>query len=251
MAEKRLSDEEILRMIEEFEFMTPEEKSANFLGKGSLKTTYKLPNSDYVIKNPRYREDDLIKDYITHKQLAKTGIPTEVPILIKRPDKKAVLIQRRLSAPEIEDVQALENKANSKFLKHTDIHADNVGLDEAKTAKVFDSGPFVESWRTSDTMKNSKGLSINDLLEKPREAAAKKIINLKSPKIYRSIPLVGPAIGAGLAALSGEANAASALPILGEADSLGPEQGMEDYEIENPQANPAARRAALNSILKK
>lgn len=67
----------------------------------------------------------------------------------------------------------------------------------------------------------------------------------------KMVPLIGPAIGAGLATMSGEANAASALPILGEADSLGPEQGSEDWEIENPQKNPAARRAALESLLKK
>lgn len=67
----------------------------------------------------------------------------------------------------------------------------------------------------------------------------------------KAIPLIGPAIGAGLAAMSGDANATSALPILGEAESLGPEKGSADWEIENPQRNPAARRAALQSILKK
>jgi len=43
----------------------------------------------------------------------------------------------------------------------------------------------------------------------------------------------------------------AAVPILSEAESLGPEKGSEDYAIENPQANPAARRKALESILKK
>jgi hypothetical protein len=64
------------------------------------------------------------------------------------------------------------------------------------------------------------------------------------------IPVVGPVIGAGMALASGEANAASALPILGDAESLGPEQGSEDWEIENPQKNPAARRDALRDILR-
>jgi hypothetical protein len=41
------------------------------------------------------------------------------------------------------------------------------------------------------------------------------------------------------------------MPILGEADSLGPEKGSEDYEIENPQRNPEARKAALESLLRK
>jgi len=68
---------------------------------------------------------------------------------------------------------------------------------------------------------------------------------------FKAIPVVGPAIGAGIAAMSGDANAASALPILGEADSLGPEKGSEDYSIENPQASPELRRKALESLLKK
>lgn len=89
--------------------------------------------------------------------------------------------------------------------------------------------------------------------EKTVKEVLKRSKGLDKPsfRVLRGIPLVGTALGAGLAAISGDANAASALPVLGEADSLGPEQGSEDYEIENPQRNPAARRAALESILKK
>lgn len=68
---------------------------------------------------------------------------------------------------------------------------------------------------------------------------------------FKALPIIGTGLGAGLALLSGEANAASALPILGEAGDLGPQKGSVDYEIENPQANPEARRKALESLLKK
>lgn len=89
------------------------------------------------------------------------------------------------------------------------------------------------------------------------KAIIKELADPKAPKNYlkskalKAIPFIGPAIGVGLAALSGDANAASALPILNEADSLGPERGSEDYEIENPQATPELRRKALESLLRK
>lgn len=86
--------------------------------------------------------------------------------------------------------------------------------------------------------------------EKVLKEIAKRSKGLDKPsfRVLRSIPLIGTALGAGLALASGEANAASAMPILGEAGDLGPEQGSEDYEIENPQRNPAARRAALEKL---
>lgn len=93
-----------------------------------------------------------------------------------------------------------------------------------------------------DSMKNKGSESFGNTIRKNIPKYASKI---------KVVPIIGPAIGAGLATMSGEANAASAMPILGEADSLGPQQGSEDYEIENPQRNPAARRAALESLLKK
>ena len=71
----------------------------------------------------------------------------------------------------------------------------------------------------------------------------------KGKGLLSKLPIVGTALGAGLAALSGEANASSAIPILNEAESLGPESGSEDYEIENPQRNPEARKAALQKLL--
>ena len=64
---------------------------------------------------------------------------------------------------------------------------------------------------------------------------------------FKALPIVGPAIGAAAALSSGDVSAA--VPVLSEADSLGPQKGSEDYEIENPQKNPEARKAALKNIL--
>ena len=245
MAEKKLSDEEILRMVEEF-YSTPEEKR-NFINQGWNKKVFEIPNSQYVLKeiaesNPEYNKSMAIEDYITHKQLSEYA-PVEQPLLVTRGiNKNPVLLQRKLDTSNIELNQKVANKINEKLKKlgiditSADIHEGNIGSING-VAKVFDSNPFVYG-------------SINKTkpLQKAREEAIEKIGKETASKVFRQVPLIGPAIGAGLAAMSGEANAASAMPILGEADSLGPQQGSEDYEIENPQRNPAARRAALEKL---
>jgi hypothetical protein len=68
-------------------------------------------------------------------------------------------------------------------------------------------------------------------------------------KKLRSVPVVGPAIGLGMAAFTEDSHAA--IPILNEAENLGPEKGSEDWEIENPQASPELRRQALQRLTQK
>ena len=66
---------------------------------------------------------------------------------------------------------------------------------------------------------------------------------------FKAIPIIGPAIGAGLATMAGEANAAtSGLPILGEAESAGPVKGTPEYDIENPNLSYEARKQALERL---
>lgn len=67
---------------------------------------------------------------------------------------------------------------------------------------------------------------------------------------FKALPIIGTA-AAGAAALSSPdvAAAAADLAIPGGLESLGPSE--EDAAIENPQANPAARRAALENLLKR
>ena len=242
MAENKLSDEEILRIVEEFQNTPDNEKK--LLGKGMWKDVYELPNSDYVLKRPSSKlgskNEDLIKDYVASKQIGK-HIPVEQPILVKT-NKELFELQKKLKT------NTATNKDVNKFKKllgaagfeldSEDVNLNNMGKDDLGNLKALDVD--IEPYSFNPTLNNK--------LETTRKTAIEKISKSKVPRIYRSIPLIGPAIGAGLAAMSGEANAASALPILGEADSLGPEQGSEDYEIENPQRNPAARRAALEKL---
>ena len=245
MDEDKLTDEEILRIVEEFQNTPDNEKK--LLGKGMWKDVYELPNSDYVLKRPSSKlgskSEDLIKDYVASKQIGK-HIPVEQPILVKT-NKELFELQKKLKT------NTATNKDVNKFKKllgvagfeldSGDVNLNNIGKDNLGNLKALDVD--IEPYSFNPTLNNK--------LETARKTAIEKISKSKVPRIYRSVPLIGPVIGAGLAAMSGEANAASALPILGEADSLGPEQGSEDYEIENPQRNPAARQAALQSILKK
>lgn len=252
MAEKKPTDEEILRMVEEFESLSPEERTSRIIGDVRSKTAYQIPNSPYLLKEAtplseklRGRgidKDMLIQQYIASKQANKIDDLVSQPILINRPNKDAYLIQKRLKEIAPEDQEKLANfqkKLSEADFDWSDLSGGNIGVDSDDQIRGFDI----------DEKVGIRGnVAKTEAFNKARKEAVKRIGSSKIPRIYRSIPLIGPAIGAGLAALSGDANAASALPILGEAESLGPEQGSEDWEIENPQRNPAARRAALEKL---
>jgi hypothetical protein len=265
---KEIPENEVLDLYNRFTSLPDEERRKYRIGSGAFKDAYQLPDSDIVLKtSPAEKNLNILeKDYLAHKitnKLGKRG-NIETPMLVKSPDKEAVLMQRRLVTPD--DILKFKNSAGSSGITKInpefydrasfggglqdeidnlitgytstsmpeDVHAGNVGIDPVTNKmKIFDTLGSVDAM---------------DVVEKQTPRFSNILKNLKKPTIYRSIPLIGPAIGAGLAAMSGEANAASALPILGEADSLGPEKDSEDYEIENPQANPAARRAALQKL---
>ena len=270
---KEIPDEQLWNIYNKFTQMTPEERSKYRLDSGAFKDAYQLPDSDLVLKTAISGSDPnlniLEKDYLSHKITQSMGKTQDIetPMLLKAPDREAVLMQRRLVTPT--DILKFKNaagdvgmsKLNPEFVEKAyfggglqneidnllkkypenfipeDVHAGNVGVD-----------PVTGKMKIFDTLGSYNSMPVT---QKHTSRFSNILQNLKSPKIYRSIPLIGPAIGAGFAVMSGEANAASAMPILGEADFLGPEKGSEDYEIENPQRNPAARRAALESMLKK
>ena len=255
MAEKNLTDEEIWKIIEEFESLSPEERKSRIIGDVRSKTAYQIPNSSYLLKEAtpisdklRGRgidNDMLVKQYIASKQANKIDDLISQPILVNRPNKDAYLIQKKLKEIIPEDKEKLANfqkKLSEANFDWSDLSGGNIGVDSDGQVRGFDIDENVGIRGNVDK---------TEAFKKTRKEAVKRIGSSKIPRIYRSIPIIGPLIGAGLAAMSGEANAASAMPILGEAESLGPEQGSEDYEIENPQRNPAARRAALESLLKK
>lgn len=83
---------------------------------------------------------------------------------------------------------------------------------------------------------------------KPKSYGTVSKLNKLGKKL--KIP-VAASLAALAGVLSGDASATSVIPVLGEADDLGPERGSEDWQIENPQANPELRRKALESLLRK
>jgi hypothetical protein len=244
MAEKKLSDEEILKLISEFKTLSEEDKLKQLIGQGAWKNVYQSSDPDYVLKRSIDKNNnDLIKDYIASKQIGKY-IPVEQPMLIMpEKDKEAYLLQKKVNLENIKnkDLEKFEKTLYDKNIEldSGDINSRNFGKTFSGDLKAIDVDPEPFSFNKT----------LNDSLKKTRDTAVDKLSNLKGPKIYRSIPIIGPLLGLGAAIASKDASAA--IPILSEADSVGPEKETADAIIENPQANPAARRKALESILKK
>jgi hypothetical protein len=153
----------------------------------------------------------------------------------KSPDKMLMQNYMGIDYKKIPSItgEALEFEPNREYVTK----ALESEYDPIKAESIRSQGHHATRLDTPDDIGHYEGRNIKRLS--------------KGKGLLSKLPIVGTALGAGLAALSGEANAASAMPILGEADSLGPEKGSEDYEIENPQRNPEARKAALESLLRK
>jgi len=162
--------------------------------------------------------------------------------------KKALLRDR----PNAIDKQMIEKYIGIDRKKIPDMPAENLRYtpDRDYITKVLESeyNPI-----KAEAIRSQGHHSIRkDILEDIGHYEGRNIKRLsKGMGLLSKLPLIGPTIGAGIAAMSGEANAASAVPILGESESLGPEKGSEDYSIENPQASPEIRRKALESLLRK
>lgn len=221
--DKKLSDEEILKLVEEFEKLSDETREGQLrLDRGKFKSAYNVPGQpDYVLKKALHgKQDDLLLDYIQHKQMGK-HVPVEQPMLINRPGKEPILLQKKLNMKE----SALRNKEAGRMfgelyekgISEADLHGGNVGLDESGKPKILDVGPF-----------RSKDLDETDKLMHTRATALKRLKDGTKSRIFRALPFVGPALGA-MAALDTE-EASAAIPILGEAESVG-ESPMEEAEM--------------------
>jgi hypothetical protein len=293
MADKKLSDEEILKMIEEFESLPEDARNSLKLGSGQYKETFSLPNSEYVIKTPRVSrsgaflpnpEKDrqhFIEEYINSKKMQK-HYPVEQPMLVNRPDKTPILVQKKLqgsndnldydlATPQdvareteiLKSSQAMNKELNDRGLMYADIHDMNIGLDNEGKAKIFDVGSFEPR---SDIISNANNTA--------RSTAIQKIAGNLNPKIYRSVVGALPLAGTALALSSGDVSAAaeelpSEIPILGQAyDALRSEaagNSQDDREIinevnarksydnspagQNSKQNPALRRQALQKLM--
>jgi hypothetical protein len=250
MSEKKLSNEEILKIVEQFESLSDQEKEKLMLGQGVDKVAYDVPGTDFVLKTPNpkaiYRNQDLVSDYFNSKKLSK-HVPVETPILVTRPDKEPVQLQRKiqtlppdLSYPDYKDSnmsmdeiradmkqRRSDFKANDRlhpFLQQLDkagilegdVHRQNVGIDKQGQTKLLDVGKF---WLNDEVVPDA---SIkNEALMKAREIAEERIgRTLKNPRIYRSvIPALTGAAGL-LASGVSEASDAEELGNTNEQEAL-------------------------------
>lgn len=247
MDNKKLSDEQILQMISDFEALKEEEKAARLLGKGADKLVYDVPGQDMVLKIPNttnpMMDTPLDKDYLYSKQLNKS-VPVETPILVKRPDSSDVLLQKKLktltgptspsdefyetaynSFPNKDDFQAAikaerqrvnnlpDNKAESDYYKAFD----KAGLED---------GDIHRGNLALDNSGNTKAIDVNkfwfgdhaptgvdveaknNALHKMRETFSDKMDKLAKTRIFRSMVGALPLAGTAMALSSGDANAA-------------------------------------------
>lgn len=165
---------------------------------------------------------------LSEKELESKLMPSEK---LERNARKKALVDTLMDAAEKADKgESYENLQGGLFPK---IKEQLSGKEKTNILTVSRNGLL-------DSFRNQTEGTFGDTLRKNIPKYASKV---------KAIPLVGPALGAAAALATGEANAASVLPILGEAESLAP--SAEDAIIENPQASPAARRAALEKLLKK
>ena len=281
MANKKYSDQEILDIIKEFESLNDDQKLARKIGSGSDALVYDVPDKDMVLKVPNhenaYNLDSLSNTYLYSKQLGKVS-PVEQPILVKRPNSNDVLLQNKANIIERQDVPTdefynnafnhpkdireklllneknrlknlPENKEYYNYLKDLDskgivegdIHDKNLSFDpDTKKYSNIDVGKFYYSDEADPS-----GIK-NQALHKARESFSDAMDKITKTRIYRSIPILGTAMGVGAALHSGDASAA--IPFLDQADSLGPEKGSLDSIIENPSLSYEARKQALEKI---
>lgn len=241
-----------------------------------------INKTDNIMQNA-LRARNLAEEALAQKVLDNTGIPIpdKTAPISKKEDFLNQILQERYpeikkpielasmpgSAGQYVDGKVKLNKdliGNRDIVKSTSdvLHEGGHNYDDLKKLVTPDSEDFNKELRRLRAegydLKNMDPSEIYEAMAEKHHAKIPKLregtYGLGALKSYlksgafKAIPVIGTALGAGIALASGEANAASALPILGEADDLGPEQGSEDYEIENPQRNPAARRAALEKL---
>jgi hypothetical protein len=71
--------------------------------------------------------------------------------------------------------------------------------------------------------------------------------NLIKGNNFKSVPVIGPALGAAIAAASGDSNAASGLPILGEAEDIAIDQFSPQEEADREAASQLSSGEPLNT----
>jgi hypothetical protein len=255
MNNKKLTDEEVLKLVEDFYKLSESEKSKKHLGSGAFKDAYEV-HPDYVLKEPRMKDtgsiNQMFSDYMSSKETGRY-VPVEQPMLVLREGKHPVHLQKKLKSSDMENLNdnLLKNKSDEfkNILKEkqidsrfSDISPVNMGLDELGNAKIYDPlGPIYES---SSPRGTPAFLS--------KQNALKRLSAMTGNKVYRALPFIGPAL-AGAAAISSQ-DASAAIPLLSEAESIGqsPEdekQMLAEIEAQKNYDKSPAKLARLQKLL--
>lgn len=182
-ADADVSDEEFLKLYDQFSALSPEEQAKFQIGEGAYKKSYALPDSPYVIKKGKPRQisrfeegklitelendmDILPEDYLSHKVTGKElntkkallkgkkpleGGIIEYPKLVVRPTQEPLLIQKKLLqdqdwANTAQLINELRDRYDEEYLPR-DIRSPNVGLDpNTKVPRLLDLAKSVKSW---------------------------------------------------------------------------------------------------------
>ncbi len=198
---KKLTDAEILKLIEDFEKLPQQKKIEKHLGAGAFKDTYDI-HPDYVLKEPMSGDKSttrqMLSDYMESKEMGR-HIPVEQPMLVLRENKNPIHIQRKLSTPKAPDLEFSRLDKTTRELKaqlkekgidplFSDIGTNNAGFDELGNTKVFD--PMATLYDSSNPRSTPAF--------RAKTKALARLANMGGTKIYRSlIPLLTG--GAGLA----------------------------------------------------
>lgn len=246
---------------------------------------------DYVGKSgdvlgDALRARNLAEEALAQKVLDNTGIP--IPDKTSPISRKEDFLNRILQEryPEIKNPIELKSMSgnageylggkvslNKDLIKNRDIikltsdvlHEGGHGYDDAKKLVTPD---MVDDFNKELRRLRAEGYDLKNMdPSEVYEAMAGKH-HAKIPKLregtyglgalkslaksgtFKALPIIGTAATAAAALSSPDASAAAGdILVPGGLESLGPSE--EDAAIENPQRNPAARRAALESLLKK
>lgn len=257
---KKLSDEEIWEMIKEFETLNEEARESRLLGEGAYKKTYDVPGKNLVIKLAKesdpgidyVREPGILQDdYINAKKMSRI-IPSETPILVKRPGMDDLQIQRKLEAiPNIETLpQETKKKIRQSFPNSRSDYSPDIReayqKELAKLPQVQETHKLIETVnskniadhdlhtgnfgvspegkvKANDFAKFSFGNKDEDtILNKTRDIFSDKMNQLTKNRIFRQVAGALPLAGTAMAISSGDASAAAEelpgeIPFIGQA----------------------------------
>lgn len=176
------------------------------------------------------------------KNLQLEGVP--------RSNKPSPFLNKPKMKPEhdvipVRDADSWKEKIDRLTGKGGNIKEDPDTLDYRKLKKEF-----VDKKRLSSGAKDILGEGAEEVLDynKLRSSASKlgKLSKL-GKKGLKLIPLLGPMVGLGMSAMSGEVSAQD-IPILGEASDLGPEEGSLEHKLESGTITPEERFKLLRKF---